>query len=82
MKKPCQYELCGDRRAHWDDPYVPRGAQMVEEPHRYCSFECAILDGFFCLVCGFLEIRHEHNHGCRHCRNRAVKLVATVTDIS
>ena len=82
MKRLCQYEFCGDRRAHWGEPYTPRGPRIVEDPYLYCSFECAILDGFYCLCCGLMKAKHKHQESCRHHKNRAVKLVATVIDIA
>ena len=52
---PCSYAKCGERRIHWDQPYTPRGTQMVPVPDnyyggtQYCSFECAIYDGFMTI---------------------------------
>jgi hypothetical protein len=53
MKKkmvPCGYVDCGARRKHWEDPFTPRGKQMVEVPEDhtgpvYCSIECACYAG-------------------------------------
>ena len=74
MLKECKYFDCGSRRVSWDNPYTPRGPQMVEDPHLYCSFECAILDGFYCLCCGSMKEKHKHHESCRHRKNLAVKL--------
>jgi hypothetical protein len=47
MKVPCPGPGCADRRRHHDDPYTPRGPQMVESDGElmFCSLECAIYAG-------------------------------------
>jgi hypothetical protein len=47
IKRECDGPGCGDRRVHWERPYNPRGAIMVEVPEDYqgkvfCSIECQV----------------------------------------
>jgi hypothetical protein len=54
MKKACSGPTCATRRAHWCNPDVERGVQMVEVPDghegkAYCSITCAVQDGAMTL---------------------------------
>lgn len=61
---PCNYEHCGRRRRHHDDPYTERGTQMIQVPDdfvgdvAYCSIECAAYAGT-----GILKIDKENSNG-------------------
>jgi hypothetical protein len=56
VKLPCKFPRCGERRIHHDRPDEPRGTQLVEVPDTtseydpvFCSYTCAIADGWMCL---------------------------------
>ena len=52
-KDYCRNPLCWERRRHYEDQDTPRGQQAVEtdiqlspEDPAFCSFTCAIMDGW------------------------------------
>jgi len=56
-KLPCCYPECGNRRVHWERQDEPRGTQSVDvdidtpdDAPVFCSFTCAISDGWMSLA--------------------------------
>lgn len=54
MKVQCPGPGCADRRSHHDDPYTPRGLEMLDVPDDrtepyFCSIECGVYAGVLSL---------------------------------